>query len=307
VGDAAACLRLLSPIMTETFVASGPLRLWTERTGDPGHPAILLVTGSSAQGFTYPDALVARLVEHGVQVIRYDHRDTGRSSVVDYDRDPYGLSGLAADAVAILDAYGLPSAHIAGASMGGMIAQWLGVHEPARVRSLTLLSTTPMGYDPGPIWQRALAGEAPDPADLPPPTGPVLRHMADSAGTPPGVDADVATFRVMNGDGRPFDEPATRAMLERCWARATDPAAAAHHLLAGMRMTPDRFAPLSAITARTTILHGDRDPIYVMAHAEALAAAIPHARLHVVPGMGHAYFSPGLPEELADLIAVAAA
>jgi len=307
VGDTAAGLRLLSWIMTETFVAAGPLRLWTERTGSPDDPAVLLIVGSSAQAFTCPDALVARLVEHGLQVIRYDHRDTGLSSVVDYDRHPYGLADLAADAVAILDAYGLTTAHIAGASMGGMIAQWLGVHEPARVRSLTLLSTTPMGYNPGPIWQRALAGQPADPADLPPPTEPILRHTLESEDTSPGVDSDVAIFRVMNGDGRPFDEPATRAMLERCWARTTDPAAAANHLQAGMRMTPDRFAPLSKITAPTTILHGDHDPIYVPAHAEALAAAIPHARLHIVPGMGHAYFSPGLPEELADLIAADAA
>ena len=301
--DSAARLRLLSPIMTETFVAAGPLQLWTERTGNPDHPAVLLVMGSSAQGFTCPDALVTRLVDRGAQVIRYDHRDTGRSSIVDYEEHPYGLADLAADAVAILDAYELPSAHIAGASMGGMIAQWLAVHEAARVRSLTLLSTTPMGYDPGPIWRRAMAGDPADPADLPPPAASVLRHMADSAGAPPGVEADVATFRVMNGDVRPFDEPATRAMLERCWARATDPSAAAHHLLAGRRMTPDRLTPLSTITAPTTIVHGDQDPIYAMGHAEALAAAIPHARLHVVPGMGHSYFSPGLPEELADLIA----
>jgi pimeloyl-ACP methyl ester carboxylesterase len=293
--------------MSETFVDSGPLRLWTERTGHPDDPAVLLVTGSSAQGYTFPDALVTRLAGHGLQVIRYDHRDTGLSSVVDYERHPYGLADMSADAVAILDAYGLKSAHIAGASMGGMIAQWLGVHEPARVRSLTLLSTTPMGYNPGPIWERALAGEPADPAALPPPTEPILRHTIDSEGAPAGVDADMAIFRVMNGDGRPFDEPGTRAMLERCWARTTDPSAAANHLQAGMRMTPDRFAPLATITAPTTILHGDHDPIYLLAHAEALAAAIPHARLHVVPGMGHAYFSPGLPEELADLIAADAA
>jgi pimeloyl-ACP methyl ester carboxylesterase len=194
---------------------------------------------------------------------------------------------MGADAVAILDAYGLPSAHIAGASMGGVIAQWLGVHEPARVRSLTLLSTTPMG-------------EHRD--DLPPPSPEFQRYVADSAGVEPGVESDVALFRVMNGDVRPFDEPAGRAMLERCWARATDPSAAAHHHRAGERITPDLLAPLSAITAPTTVVHGDQDPIFPPAHGEALAAAIPGARLHIVAGMGHVYFSPGLPEELADLM-----
>lgn len=286
------------------FVTSGPLRLWTERIGNPDHPAVLLIAGASAQGITFPEALVNRLVVRGVQVIRFDHRDTGRSSIIDFDRHPYGLSDLAVDAVAILDAYELPSAHVAGASMGGVIAQWLAVHKPARVRSLTLLSTTPMSHDPGPVWQRAMAGQPADPNDLPPPTPRFLQHVADSDGTPPGVDADVAIFQVMNGDVRPFDEPAVRAMLQRCWTRATDPSAAAHHGLIGRKKGPDLLTPLSTITAPTTIVHGDQDPIFTLAHGEALAAAIPDAHLHVVPGMGHVYFSPGLPEQLANLISV---
>lgn len=233
----------MSGVMTETFVTSGPLRLWTERIGDPDHPAVLLIAGASAQGITFPDALVDRLVVRGLQVIRFDHRDTGRSSIIDFDRHPYGLSDLAVDALAILDAYELPSAHVAGASMGGVIAQWLAVHEPARVRSMTLLSTTPMSHDPGPVWQRAMAGQPADPDDLPPPTPRFLQHMADSDGTPPGVEADIAIFRVMNGDVRPFDEPAARAMLQRCWARATDPSAAAHHGLIGRKKGPDLLTP----------------------------------------------------------------
>ncbi len=288
--------------MTETFVSSGPLRLWTERTGHPDRPAVLLIAGASAQGIVYPDALVDRLVSRGMQVIRYDHRDTGRSSIIDVDRHPYGLSDLATDALAVLDAYGLPSAHVAGASMGGVIAQWLAVHAPARVRSLTLLSTTVMSHDPGPVLRRAMAGEPADPDDLPPPTPRFLRHLAGTADTAPGVEADLAGFRVMNGDVRPFDKPAAEAILRRCRARATDPSAAAHHGLIGRKKGPDLYTPLSTITAPTTIVHGDQDPLFTLAHAEALAAAIPDAHLHIVEGMGHVYFSPGLPEQLADLI-----
>ncbi|GAB2604461.1 hydrolase [Paractinoplanes abujensis] len=282
-----------------TFVTAGPLRLWTERTGDPDRPAVLLLMGASAQSLTCPDALIERLVGRGVQVIRYDSRDTGRSSLVDYDRSPYGLAGLAADALAVLDAYGLDTAHIAGFSMGGMVAQWLGVHAPARVRSLTLITSTPMDYDPGPLWR----GE-PSPTPLPPPAPAFLRYLDETADSPPGVETDVALFRVMNGDKRPLDEAATRAMLERCWARVVDPEAAGHHQRAGTWLTPDRLVPLSTITAPARIVSGDADPIYAPAHGEALAAAIPQADLHVVPGMGHVCFSPGLPEELADLILV---
>jgi len=281
-------------------VESGPLRIWTERFGDPGLPAVLMVMGLAAQGISCPDALIGRLLERGVQVIRFDHRDTGRSSVVDFDAQPYRISDMARDCLAVLDGHGLASAHVAGTSLGGMIAQWLGVHARDRVRSLTVMSSSPMGHDPRPVWARARAGEPADPDDLPPPSPAYLAHLA--AGLPPGVESDVALFRVFNGTVRPFDEPAAREMLELALARATDPAAAAHHHRAVWLEDPELRAPLSSITAPTTIVHGDQDPVYPVPHGEALAAAIPGAVLHVVPGMGHVMTSPGLPEEVADLI-----
>jgi pimeloyl-ACP methyl ester carboxylesterase len=284
----------------ERFVASGPLRLWTERFGDPGLPAVLMVMGSGAQGVFCPDALVGRLVQRGVQVIRFDHRDTGRSSVVDFDAHPYPIGDLARDCLAVLDGYGLGSAHVAGVSLGGMIAQWLGVHAPDRVRSLTVMSSSPMGHDPRALLARAQAGAPADPDDLPPPSAAFLAHQA--AGLPPGVESDVALFRVYNGPVRPFDEPAARKVLELALSRATDPAAAANHGRAVWLDDPGLLAPLSSITAPTSIVHGDQDPFYPLGHGEALAAAIPGAVLHVVPGMGHAMTSPGLPEEVADLI-----
>ena len=184
--------------------------------------------------------------------------------------------------------------------MGGMIAQWLAVHAPHRVRCLTVMSSSPMGHDPSAAWARARAGQPADPNDLPPPAPAFLEHLA--AGLPPGVESDVALFRVFNGPVRPFDEPAARAMLELALSRATDPAAAANHHRAAWMPIPELLAPLSSITAPTSIVHGDQDPVYPLGHAEALAEAIPGAVLHVVPGMGHVMTSPGLPEEVADAI-----
>ena len=284
----------------ERFVASGPLRIWTERIGDPGLPAVLMIMGQGAQGVFCPDALVGRLVERGVQVIRFDHRDTGRSGVVDFDAHPYTIGDMARDCLAVLDGHGLDSAHVAGTSLGGMIAQWLAVHAPDRVRSLTVMSSTPMGHDLRPVWARARAGEPADPDDLSPPAPEFLAHPA--AGLPPGVESDVTLFRIFTGPVRPFDEPAVRATLELAQSRVTDPAAAANHDRAAWRDAPDLLAPLSSITAPTSIVHGDRDPVFPLDHGEALAAAIPGAVLHVVPGMGHAWTSPGLPEQVADLI-----
>jgi pimeloyl-ACP methyl ester carboxylesterase len=276
---------LQSAAMAERFVRSGGLRLWTERCGDPRHPAVLLIMGQAAQGITCPDQLVDRLVARRRQVIRFDHRDTGRSSVVDFDAHPYGLADMAADCRAVLDAYELPAAHLAGASMGGMLAQWLAVHEPGRVRGLTLIGSSPIVDH----WN-----------ELPEPSQRFRDYTAGHRDVPPGVDADVDLFRVMNGDVLEFDEPGTRAMLELAWSRAVDPAAAANH----RRAAAGGFsADLSAITAPTTIVHGDQDPIFPLGHARALKAAVPHAELVVIPGMGHVFCSPGLPERLADLIA----
>src|SRR3954464_2715231 len=109
-----------------------------------------MVTGSAAQGVSCPDALVGRLVARGVAVILFDHRDTGRSSVVDFDAHPYTVGDMARDCPAVLDGDGLECAQVAGTSMGGMIAQWLAVYAPHRVRSLTVMSSSPMGHDPGP-------------------------------------------------------------------------------------------------------------------------------------------------------------
>ena len=89
----------------EKFIASGEVRLWAERFGSPDDPAVLLIMGTSAQGIGWPDELVDALVAGGRQVIRFDHRDTGRSTCADFATRPYALADMAADAVAVLDGH----------------------------------------------------------------------------------------------------------------------------------------------------------------------------------------------------------
>jgi pimeloyl-ACP methyl ester carboxylesterase len=291
----------------EKFVASGRVHLWTERSGNPGDPAVLLIMGTSAQGIGWPDEVVDTLVAGGRQVIRFDHRDTGRSTCVDFDKQPYALADMAADALAVLDGYDVAAAHIVGASLGGAIAQWLAVHRPERVLTLTAIMTGPLGHNAGPAWARVLAGQAPDPGDLPPPSPRFLHHLAERVAMPQAtraeqVTAGVETWRVLNGDALPFDEAAARRFVETSYDRATNFAAAANHDRAGRPMTSDRLAPLSQITAPTLVIHGTADPLRPLPHGQALAAQIPCARLETVPGMGHGFFSPGLPRHIGELI-----
>ncbi|MFI7436971.1 alpha/beta fold hydrolase [Micromonospora haikouensis] len=292
----------------EKFVRSGHVRLWTERFGRPDDPTVLLVMGTSTQGIGWPDEFVEALVNSGRQVIRFDHRDTGRSDSVDFTTHPYALADMATDAAAVLDGYGVTAAHIVGTSLGAAIGQWLAVHQSARVRTLTAMASSPMGNNPGPAWAKAMAGQPAAADELPPPTTRFLSHLMASAKAPRAtaqqhMNADVQTWRVLNGDVLPFDEPAARRFVERCYARANDLAAASNHDLAGRRWDDDRRASLSRITAATMVLHGSEDPLFPQAHGEALAAQIPAARLEIVPGMGHhPFFSPGLTERITDLI-----
>lgn len=292
----------------EKFVRSGRLQLWTERSGRPGDPTVLLIMGTSTQGIGWPDELVAALAGSGRQVIRFDHRDTGRSDSVDFTTHPYSLADLAADALAVLDGHGVAAADIVGISLGAAIGQWLAVHRSARVRTLTAIASSPMGHNPGPVWARAFAGQPAAPDELPPPTARFLDHLMASATAPretqhQRMDADVQTWRVLNGDALPFDEPAARHFVESSYARARNIAAALNHDLAGRRFDDSRRAALSAVTAPTLVLHGSADVLFPPAHGEAVAHQIPGARLTVLPGLGHhPFFAPGLTRQTADLI-----
>jgi pimeloyl-ACP methyl ester carboxylesterase len=109
------------------------------------------------------------------------------------------------------------------------------------VRTLTAIMTSPMGYEAGPAWARALAGQSPEPGDLPAPSPEFLRHVAAMASSPPATPA-------------------------------------------------------------TLVIHGTGDPLLPLPNGQALAALIPGARFEAVPGMGHGFFSPGIPARIAGLI-----
>ncbi len=130
--------------MTERMIDSNGIRLWTEDFGDPNDPTLLLVMGASAQGIQWPEPFIEAFVARGFYVIRYDNRDTGQSTCFDFATSPYTLDDLANDAVGVLDAYGVRAAHVAGASMGGMITQTLMIRYPHRLKSATIIMSSPL-------------------------------------------------------------------------------------------------------------------------------------------------------------------
>ena len=267
--------------MSERFVEGNGLRIWTEDFGNRSDPPILLIMGASAQGIQWPEAFIERLVAAGRYAIRYDNRDTGRSTCFDFAKSPYTLDDLARDAVAVLDGYDLTSAHVVGASMGGMIAQQLMIRHAERVQSATIIMSSPLS---GAALMSGAVLPAPDPK--------FLEAFAALGATPvetreQQIEMRVAVFSMLAGRIRP-DVDAIRAIATREVARATNFAAQANHGLAITTTTPeDRRPLLRATSIPTLVVHGSDDPLVPLAHGKALADAIPRARLMTIDGMGH--------------------
>jgi pimeloyl-ACP methyl ester carboxylesterase len=268
----------------ERIVRANGIEIWCEDFGSPASPALLLVMGASAQGILWPEDFCGELASAGLHVIRYDNRDTGMSTCFDFAAAPYTLSDMARDAVGVLDAFGVARAHVAGASMGGMIGQTLALEYPARVRTLTTIMSTPFGAS---VQQSMAPGASGELAAHPR----LLAAMAAQLAKPPRthderIESAVALWRALAGSGEPFDEAEVRRREARVLARARNIDASQNHGLAIAR-SPDRLEALRGLRIPTLVFHGDDDPILPLAHGRLTAEAIPGARFVVIPGMGH--------------------
>jgi pimeloyl-ACP methyl ester carboxylesterase len=258
----------------ERIIECGGATLCTEARGDASDPPILLVMGMGASLLWWEDGFCRRLADEGRFVIRYDHRDTGRSRTYEPGDPEYTASDLVTDAVRVLDGYDVAAAHVVGMSMGGGLAQLLALDYPDRVLSLSLISTSP-----------AVAGER----DLPPSEESLGRFLStahvDWADAGSLVDYLVDHWRVLWGPERTFDEAHIRDLAWRDVERAHDPAAAQNHGL--LRDDARERGPLRSITAPTLVIHGTADPMFPLAHGKALATEIPNARLATLEKAGH--------------------
>jgi pimeloyl-ACP methyl ester carboxylesterase len=260
--------------MGEHVIEANGVELCTEPFGDPADPPILLIMGNGASMLWWEEGFCRMLADRERFVIRYDHRDTGRSVSYEPGRPPYTGADLVADAAGVLDAYGIPAAQVVGVSAGGAFAQLLALDFSDRVRSLVLISTS-----------TAL----PSGGALPSPTEEFTRFVTtaevDWSDPESVIEYQVDYARVLAGGQRPFDETAARALASREVGRARNFAAAQNHdAIQDDRRTRES---LSSITAPTLVIHGAADPMFPVAHGEALAEAIPDAKLMTLEGAGH--------------------
>jgi pimeloyl-ACP methyl ester carboxylesterase len=256
------------------MIEANGVELCTEPFGDPADPPILLVMGIGGSMLWWEEGFCRKLAEAGRFVIRYDHRDTGRSVTYEPGHPGYTAADLVGDAAGVLDAYEISAAHVVGVSAGGALAQLFALDFADRVLSLVLMSTSP-----------ALPGDR----GLPPCTERYARFAA-TVGVDWSDDISVIEYlvdysRALAGGQRPFDETAVRTLARRDVARARNIAAAQNH-----DAIPDgnrSREPLSSITAPTLVIHGTADPMFPVEHGEALAEEIPGARLLTLERAGH--------------------
>jgi pimeloyl-ACP methyl ester carboxylesterase len=260
--------------LAERMIEANGVELCTEAFGDPADALILLIMGIGASMLWWEKDFCWMLAGAGRFVIRYDHRDTGRSVTYEPGRPEYTGADLTADAVGVLDGFGIPAAHLVGVSAGGGIAQEVALDSADRVLSLILISTSPA---------------TPSDHDLPPPTPEFGRFVAtaevDRSNHDSVIDYLVDYSRILAGGERAFDETRVRELVRRDIERARDFAAVQNHNL--MSHGEGSPKPLSSITSPTLVIHGTADPMFPIEHGEALAEEIPGARLLRLEGAGH--------------------
>ncbi len=274
---------------SEQQIAVGDLNITYETFGNPADPPMLLVMGLGTQMIGWPEDLCRDLAAHGYWVIRYDNRDIGRSSQLDHlpapamsamaglalrtTKPPYTIADMADDAIGLLGALGLGTAHLVGVSLGGFIAQTAALAQPDRFRSLTLIMTSTgsrlVGQPkPGVLWKMAQATAPTTPDEV--------------------VASTIEVYSRIGSPGFPVDREylKTKALLSLERSGTRSPAGYQRQLAASVAQ-PNRTEALRSLRLPTLVIHGLSDPLVRPSGGLALAKTIPGAKFVGYDGMGH--------------------
>jgi len=286
--------------LTVTNVGPSGIEIAYERRGNPTDPVVLLIMGLAAQLVNWPEGFLAALSNRGMQLIRFDNRDSGHSTHIDnaprpdlpaalagdFSSTAYTLSDMAADAIGLLDALALDRAHVVGASLGGAIAQTMAIEHPARILSLTSMMATTGDMTVGqahPETLKAVFGGPP------------------ATTRQPAIDRRLRAFKVVGSPAYPTDPAVVAESAGIAWDRDHDDIAIARQAVASVA-SGDRTPRLRQLEMPTLVIHGLADTMCDVSGGRATAAAIPGAELVLIDGMGHD-LAPGLWERIAGHIA----
>lgn len=261
-----------------------------QEAGDPAAEPLFLVMGLGTQMLGWDEELCELLAERGFRVVRFDNRDIGHSTMLDAagvpsradlflgrrDSAAYVLSDMAADAIGLMDHLGIESAHVVGASMGGMIGQTLAIEHPERVRSLVSIMSTTGSRRVGTPTLKAF--------------GLMLAQAPRSREA--YIERIVKTFGTIGSPAYPADPERLRAIAGRMYDRSHNPRGILRQMHA-ITASGNRTPALRRLRLPVAVIHGTRDPLVRPSGGRATARAIPGARLRMIEGMGH-----DLPREL---------
>jgi pimeloyl-ACP methyl ester carboxylesterase len=256
-------------------IESDGISLYSESFGSPADPPVLLIMGAMSSALWWPEDFCRQLANLGRYVIRYDHRDTGRSTCYPPGTSSYSVEDLADDAVRVLRSYGIESAHVVGMSLGGFLAQLVALKYPDSVRSLTLIASERLADpDPGmPSMNSAILDYHQRAGEL------------DWTDRQAVVAYQVGAWRLLSGSAHEFDKAAIRELARADFDRASSLLSMFNH--AALAEGEEWFGRLDEIVAPTLIIHGTDDPVLSYAHGLALKAAIRNSTLLTLKGTGH--------------------
>jgi pimeloyl-ACP methyl ester carboxylesterase len=280
---------MMVDVDVQTVPANG-IEIAYETFGDPAGLPLVLIMGLGTQMLAWPDEMCHDLAGRGHHVVRFDNRDVGLSThlrgvrppsladvVVRRHSPPYTIDDMADDTVALVDALGLGSVHLVGASMGGFIAQSVAVRHPKQVRSLTLIMTSTGSKkvgNPRPALFTRLTKR---------------RVVADRQSAQART---IETFRIIGSRGYAFDEEYLADIAGRSYDRAYDPGGYFRQL-AAIAAQPDRSEQLRTLTVPALVMHGLDDPLVAVSGGLAAARLLRASTFVGFSGMGH-----DLPREL---------
>ncbi|HSJ20059.1 MAG TPA: alpha/beta hydrolase [Nocardioidaceae bacterium] len=275
-----------APSPSPEQIASLPtgMDLCYQTFGDPGDEALLLVMGLGGPMTWWDPDFCQMLADRGFFVIRYDNRDTGRSTKVSgrinrrkiaasfmglKPQTPYSMQDMADDGFALLDHLELDAAHVVGISMGGMIAQTMALSQPKRVLSLTSIMSSTGRRTVG--WQ--------DPSLLP-------LLMASRHSREDYIETSAKLWRLIGSPEYPDTTETIRERAAETWDRGISRAGVMRQMGAILTQ-PDRSRALRSLRVPTLVIHGTHDKMVHVSGGRATSQAIPGSELLLVPGMGH--------------------
>lgn len=269
--------------MEEIFIKNYNLELCIQTFGRKDDPIVLLIYGAAGQGILWDITLCESLAKEGYFVVRFDNRDTGKSSGIDYDLNPYNLKNMAEDLLIILDYFKAAKAHIIGSSMGGYIAQNLAIYYPERILTLTLMMTT---INSLPL--RGVRGLC----NLPGPNTMLIKQISELYQAPrltfdDKIQTLIKTWELFNGNQAKFPSQEWHPLAIESYERAKSKNAVRNHRLAVLNSPANRSHELQNLNIPTLIIHGENDQIIPAAHAYYNKDIIKNSKLLIIDKMGH--------------------